>query len=198
MVKNDAGTSARGAKLATGRTLLDSAGLRTPVALSAMQVHDMAACRPVLTPAPVLRAGDLRLEARGCSDGATLSALKRTRKVDGIRPLQAHRLATPAAMQRAAMAQRWDAHPSRAAPRMAWGRGVEPLWPECHGPLNAWVMRLWTTKTKRTDHSVVVTTDQELRASWIVRHAEERPEIAQDDEQLKRGGGQRKQRSATR
>ena len=65
MVKNDDGTYARGYKLATLRTLLDSAGLLTQVALSAIQVHDMAACRPLLTQAPMLRAGDLLLEDRG-------------------------------------------------------------------------------------------------------------------------------------
>ena len=42
MVKNEDGTLSRGYKLATLRTLLDSAGLLTHVALSAIQVHDMA------------------------------------------------------------------------------------------------------------------------------------------------------------
>jgi len=37
--KNDDGTYARGSKLATLPTLLDSAGLLTQVALSALQVH---------------------------------------------------------------------------------------------------------------------------------------------------------------
>ena len=74
VVKNEDGTLARGDKLATLRTLLDSAGLRTQVALSAIQVHDMALCRPLLEEAPVLRAGDLLLEDRGFIDGATLSA----------------------------------------------------------------------------------------------------------------------------
>jgi hypothetical protein len=44
------------------------------------------------------------------------------------------------------------------------------------------VIRFWNTKKKRTDHIVLVTTDQELSASWIVRHYEERPEIEQDYE----------------
>jgi hypothetical protein len=108
VVKNDDGTYVRGYKLATLRTLLDSAGLLTQVALSAIQVHDMAACRPLLTQAPVLRAGDLLLEERGCIDGATLSELKRTRKVDVIIPLKATMLATQEAMQLAGMANRWD------------------------------------------------------------------------------------------
>ena len=180
VVKNEDGTYARGYKLATLRTLLDSAGLLTQVALSAIQVHDVAVCRPLLTQAPVLRAGDLLLEDRGFIDGATLSELKRTRKVDVIIPLKANMLATQEAMQLAEMADRWDAHPSRAEQRIAWVRGVEHLWPECHVPLNACVIRFWNTRKKRTDHIVLVTTDQELRASWIVRHYEERPEIEQD------------------
>ena len=47
VVKNDDGTYSRGYKLATLRTLLDSAGLLTHVALSAIQVHDLALCRPL-------------------------------------------------------------------------------------------------------------------------------------------------------
>jgi hypothetical protein len=197
-VNNDDGTSARGDKLATLRTRLDSAGLLTQVALSALQGHEVAGCHPLLRPAPVLRAGDLLLEERGWIDGAMLAELKRPRKVAVIRPLKANMLATQEAMQLAALADRWDAQPSRAAPRMAWGRGVEQMWPECHGPLNAWVMRFWHTKQKRTDHSVLVTTDQELSASWIVRHYEERPEIEQDYEPMNSGGWQLKKRSSTR
>src|SRR5215475_4051502 len=106
VVKNDDGTYARGYKLATLRTLLDSAGLLTPVALSAIQVHDMAVCRPLLPQAPVLRAGDLVLEDRGFIDGATLAELKRTRKVDVILPLKANMLATQEAIQLAEMANR--------------------------------------------------------------------------------------------
>src|SRR5262247_3629164 len=188
VVKNDDGTYARGYKRATLRTLLDSAGLLTPVALSAIQVHDVALCRPLLEQAPVLRPGDLLLEDRGFIDGATLSALKRLRQVDVIMPLKANMLATQEAIQLAEMADRWDAHPSRAEQRIAWVRGVEHMWPECHVPLNACVIRFWNTKKKRTDHIVLVTTDQELSASWIVRHYEERPESEQDYEQMKSGG----------
>jgi hypothetical protein len=90
VVKNDNGTYARGYKLATLRTLLDSAGLLSQVAMSAIQVHDVALCRPLLERAPVLRAGDLLLEDRGFIDGATLSHLKRTRRVDVIMPLKAN------------------------------------------------------------------------------------------------------------
>jgi hypothetical protein len=198
VVNNAAGTSGRGDKLAPVRTLLDRAGLLTPVALSAVQGHAMAACRPWLTQAPVVRAGALLLEERGCIDGATLAELKRTRKVAVIIPLQANMLATQEVMQRAVLAHRWDAHSSRAEPRMAWGRGVEHRWPEGQVPLNAWVMRLWKKKTKRTDPLVLVTTDQERRASWIVRHYEERPAIAQDYEPLQSGGWHLKKRRATR
>jgi len=90
VVKNDDGTSARGYKLATLRTLLDSAGLLSQVAMSAIQVHDVARCRPLLERAPVLRAGDLLREERGGIDGATLSHVKRQRRVDVIMPLKAN------------------------------------------------------------------------------------------------------------
>jgi hypothetical protein len=74
VVKNEDGTFSRGYKLATLRTLLDSAGLLSQVALSAIQMHDVALCRPLLEQAPVLRAGDLLLEDRGCIDGALFAA----------------------------------------------------------------------------------------------------------------------------
>src|SRR5215475_3315006 len=198
VVKNDDGTYSRGYKLATLRTLLDSAGLLTPVALSAIQVHDLALCRPVLEQARVLRPGDLLLEDRGFLDGATLSELKGTRQVDGIIPLKAHMLATQEAIALAELADKWEAHPSRAEQTIAWVRGVEHMWPECHVPLNACVIRFWHTKKKRIEPIVLVTTDQELSASWIVRHYEERPEIEQDYEQMKSGGWQLKKLSSTR
>ena len=69
MINNEDGTSARGYKLATLRTLLDSAGLLSQGAMSAIQVHDVALGRPLLEQAPVLRAGDLLLEERGFSMG---------------------------------------------------------------------------------------------------------------------------------
>jgi hypothetical protein len=94
VVKNADGPYARGYKLATLRTLLDSAGLLTQVALSAIQVHDVAVRRPFLEQAPVLRPGDVLLEDRGFRDGATLSALKRLRQGDVIMPLKANMLAT--------------------------------------------------------------------------------------------------------
>ena len=107
-------------------------------------------------------------------------------------------LATQEAMQLAAMADKWEAHPSRAEQRIAWVHGVEHMWPECAVPLNACVIRFWNKKKKCTDYIVLVTTDLKLRASWMVRHYEERPEIEQDDEQMKSGGWQLKKLSSTR
>jgi hypothetical protein len=60
------------------------------------------------------------------------------------------------------------------------------------------VIRFWNKKKKRTDHIVLVTTDLELNAPWIVRHYEERPEIEQDYEQMKSGGWQLQKLSSTR
>ncbi len=198
VVKNEDGTLSRGDKLAPLRTLLDSAGLLTHVALSAIQVHDMALCRPLLEAAPVLRAGDLLLEERGFRDGATFSHLKRQRRVEVILPLKANMLATQEAMQLAAMADTWQTHPTRPDQTIALVRGVEHRWAECEVPLNACVIRFWKKKKKRTDHRILVTTDLSLSAPWIVRHYEERPEIAQDYEQMKSGGWQLKKLSSTR
>lgn len=64
--------------------------------------------------------------------------------------------------------------------------------------LNACVIRFWNKKKKRTDHIILVTTALSLSAPWIVRHYEERPEIEQDDEQMKSGGWQLQQRSSIR
>jgi hypothetical protein len=180
------------------RTLLDSAGLLTQVAMSAIQVHDMALCRPLLEEAPVMRAGDLLLEDRGFLDGATLSTLKRQRQVDVIIPLKANMLATQEAIQLAEMANTWQTHPSRTEQTITLVRGIEHMWTECEVPLNACVIRFWNKKKKRTDHIVLVTTDLELNAPWIVRHYEERPEIEQDYEQMKSGGWQLQKLSSTR
>jgi hypothetical protein len=198
VVKNDDGPYSRGYKLATLRTLLDSAGLLRQVALSAIQVHDMALCRPVLERTPVLRAGDLVLEDRGVIDGATLSQLQRTRRVEIIMPLKASMLATQEAIHLAELADKWEPHPSRDEQRMALVRNVEHMWAECEVPLNACVIRFWNTQKKRREYIVLVTTDLKLSASWIVRHYEERPEIEQDYQQMKSGGWQLKKLSSTR
>jgi hypothetical protein len=158
----------------------------------------MALCRPVLTAAPVLRAGDLRLADRGFLDGARFSHVKRPRPVAGMLPLKAHRLATPEAMQLAAMADKWQAHPARAEQTIALVRGVAHRWAEGAVALNAWVMRCWQKKKKCTDHIVLVTTDLKLNAPWSVRHSAERPEIEQDYEPMQRGGWQLKKLRATR
>ena len=198
MVKHEDGTRSRGYKLATLRTLLDRTGLLTQMAMAAIQVHDRAVCRPVLTEAPVLRAGDLLLEDRGFLDGATLSTRKRQRQVDVIIPLKANMLATQEAIQLAEMANKWQPHPSRANQTIALVRGVEHMWTECEVPLNACVIRFWNKKKKCTDHIVLITTDLKLSAPWIVRHYEERPEIEQDYAQMKSGGWQLKKLSSTR
>ena len=70
--------------------------------------------------------------------------------------------------------------------------------PECHVPLNAWVIRFWNKKKQRIDHIVLVTTALKLSASWIVRHYEERPEIEQDYAQMQSGGWQLQKLSSTR
>jgi hypothetical protein len=154
VVKNADGTLSRGYKLATLRTLLDSAGLLTQVALSAIQVHDLALCRPLLVEAAVLRAGELLLEDRGFLDGATGSDWKRTRRVDVILPLKANMLATQEAIALAERADQWHAHPTRADQRIALVRGVEHRGTVCAVPLNACVSRFWNKKKKCTDHIV--------------------------------------------
>jgi hypothetical protein len=115
-----------------------------------------------------------------------------------IMPLKATMLATQEAIQLAEMADEWAAHPSRTDQRIAWVHGIEHMWTECDVPLNACVIRYWNKKKKRTDHIVLVTTDRQLNASWIVRHYEERPEIEQDYEQMKSGGWQLNKLSSTR
>ena len=96
------------------------------------------------------------------------------------------------------MADKWEAHPSRATQRIALVCGVEHMWSECAVPLNACVIQFWNKRKKQTDHIVLVTTDRQLNASWIVRHYEERPEIEQDYEQMKSGGWQLQKLSSTR
>jgi hypothetical protein len=198
VVKKDDGTYARGSKLAPWRTRLDRAGLWSQVALSPIQGHEVALGRPWLEQAPVWRAGDLRLDERGCLDGATFSHVKRQRRGEVLTPLKAHRWATQEAIQLAERAAQWEAPPSRADQSMAWVHGVAHRWAECAGPLHAWVMRCWNKKKKCPDPLVLVTTDRSLSASWIVRHDEERPEIEQDYAQMQSGGWQRQKLSATR
>jgi hypothetical protein len=107
-------------------------------------------------------------------------------------------LATQEAMALAALADTWAAHPARAEQTIAWVRGVEHRWPECHVPLNACVVRFWHKKKQRLDPIVLVTTALERSASWMVRHDEERPAIEPDYEQRKSGGWQLQKLRATR
>jgi hypothetical protein len=198
VVNNDDGTRWRGYTLATWRTLRDRAGLLTQVALAALQGHEMALGRPWLEEAPGWRAGELLRAERGCSDGATGSAWKRQRQVEVMSPLTANMLATQEAMPLAEMEGQWQAQPPRTDQTIAWGRGVAHRWTECAVPLHAWVMRFGQTQKKRTDHIVLVTTDRARSAPWSGRHYEERPELAQDYEQLQSGGWQLQQLSSTR
>jgi hypothetical protein len=57
VVRNDDGTYWRGYKLATLRTLLDTAGLLSAVELGPIQVHDLELCRDFLKSSPRLRPG---------------------------------------------------------------------------------------------------------------------------------------------
>ncbi len=132
------------------RPLLDSAGLLTQVALAAIQVHDMALCRPGLEEAPVLRAGELLLEERGFINGAMAFARQHQRQVDGIIPRQAHMLATQEAISLATMADKRQPPLARAEQTSALVRGVERMLMEYEVPLNAWVS-FWNTQKKCTD-----------------------------------------------
>jgi Transposase DDE domain len=198
VVKNDDGSRSRGYKLATLRTLLDHAGLMTQVGLAPIQVHDVPLCRLLFETAPVLRKGDLVLEDRGFIDGETLTFLKRQRPVDVIVPLKSKLWSSAEAIQLADLQDTWQPHPTRDRQQIAFVTGVDHLWQGCKVPLNACVIRYWNRKKNRVDHMVLVTTDQRLKAPWIVRHYEERPESEQDYEQMKSGGWQLKKLSSTR
>jgi hypothetical protein len=137
-------------------------------------------------------------EERGFLAGALLAPWQRQRRGEVLRPLTAPRRATQAARHLAARADRCASHPSRAAPRLALGRGVEPRGAKGAGPLHAWVMRGWQQTHKRPAPIGLVTTALRLSARWPVRPYEERPEIAQDYAQLPRGGWQRQPRRSTR
>jgi hypothetical protein len=65
-------------------------------------------------------------------------------------------------------------------------------------PLHACGMRYGNRKKDVLDSLVLVTTDPRLTGPWIVRHYEERPEIAQDYEPMTSGGWQLKTLRATR
>jgi hypothetical protein len=198
VMKNDDGTRSRGYQLATLRPLLDHAGLITQVGLAPIHVHDMPLCRLFFETASVLRAGEVVVEDRGFVEGETVTFLKQQRRVDVIVPLQSTMLSYTEAVQLAALQGEWQPHPSRAQQHIAFVKGVEHLWEACQVPLHACVIRYWNRKKAALEHIVLVTTDQRLTGPWIVRHYEERPEIAQDYEQMKRGGWPLKKLSSTR
>jgi hypothetical protein len=198
VVACDKGDLHRGYKLASLRTLMETAGLMTQVEVGQIQVHDSKLCSVLLANSPVLRAGDLVLIDRGLLCGATISDLKARRKVDVIVPLRSDMLSYAEAVKMAEMADHWEQHPSRADQQIAFIEGVEHVWDECLVKLNACVIRFYNKKKQAQDYLVLVTTDLSLKASWIVRHYEERPEIEADYEQLKSGGWQLQKLSSTR
>jgi len=198
VVKNDDGTHSRGYKLATLRTLLDTAGLLTHVEIGSIQTHDLELCRELLETSEALRRGDLILEDRGFLDGATLRHLKEQRGVDAIIPLKSNMHAYSEAVSIAELEGKWQRHPSRPAQQIAFVRGLEHVWAECGVALNACVIRFYNKRLCATDYIVLATTDLTLSAEWVVRHYEERPEIEQDYQQLKSGGWQLQRLSTTR
>jgi hypothetical protein len=177
---------------------LDHAGLLTQVGLAPIPVQDLPLCRRFFETASVLRAGEVVLEDRGVVDGETLTFLKQQRHVDVIVPLKATMVAYAEAVQVAALQGAGQPHPSRDNQHMAVVPGVAHLWEACQVPLNAWVIRYWNRQKDAGDHIVLVTTDQRLTGPWIVRHDEERPEIAQDYAHMKSGGWQLQKLRSTR
>jgi DDE family transposase len=198
VVRNDDGSLSRGYKLGTLRTLLDTAGILTQVAVGPIQRHDLELCRELLQSSPALEAGDLVLEDRGFIDATMISYLKRERGVDVIIPLRSDMVAYGEAIALAEMSQQWHPHPTRADQSIAFVGGIEHVWDGCEVQLNACVIKFWNKKKKALDYIVLVTTDGELNAVWIVRHYQERPEIEQDYEQMKSGGWQLQKLSTTR
>jgi hypothetical protein len=148
-VKNDDGSWSRGYKLATLRTLVDTAGIVSEAAVAPIQDHDIEMCRPMLQSAPALRAGDLLLEDKGFMDGELISELKAQRHVDVIVPLRSSMIAFDEAVRLAEMAATWQPHPSRATQQIAFVPGVEHVWDTCGVTLNAGVIRFWHTKKNR-------------------------------------------------
>lgn len=105
-----------------------------------------------------------------------------------IIPLRHGVLSYEEAVKLAQMAGRWEPHPTRENQQIAFVGGVEHVWEECEVALNACVIRFFNEKKQVLDYIVLVTSDQSLKAKWIVKHYQQRPEIEQDYEQLKSGG----------
>lgn len=194
----DDGQLKRGYKLATIRTLLEMAGILTQARVGQIQTHDCKLCEPMLKNCTVFRAGDLLLEDRGFLDGEMISFLKRDRGVDVIVPLRHGMTSYEEAVKLATMAGQWQPHPTRENQQIAFVSGVEHVWDECEVALNACVIRFFNEKKKALDYIVLVTSDLQLNAKWIVKHYQQRPEIEQDYEQLKSGGWLLAKLSSTR
>lgn len=198
VVKEENGELKRGYKLATLRTLLDTAGILTQVGLCQIQTHDSKLCGPLLRSRAVLREGDLLLMDRGLLDGATITHLKQERKVDVIIPLRSDMLSYKEAVELAEMKGKWEPHPSRADQQMTRVEAIEHVWEECLVELNSCVIRYYNKKKRKLDYIVLATTDVSMSGSWIIRHYEERPEIEADYQQLKSGGWMLKKLTSTR
>lgn len=198
VVKDDDGQFKRGYKLATVRTLLETAGIITQATVGQIQTHDCKLCASVLKSCTVFRVGDLLLEDRGFLDGEMITFLKRDRGVDVIVPLRHGMLSYEEAVKLAQMGNQWQPHPTRDEQQIAFVSGVEHVWDECEVALNACVIRFFNEQKQALDHIVLVTTDLSLNAKWIVRHYQQRPEIEQDYEQLKSGGWLLQKLSSTR
>jgi hypothetical protein len=195
---DDDGQLKRGYKLATIRTLLETAGILTQVTVGQIQTHDCKLCEPMLKTCTVFRAGDLLLEDRGFLDGGMITFLKRDRGVDVIVPLRHGMQSYEEAVKLARMANQWQPHPARKEQQIAFVGGVDHVWDECEVALNACVIRFFNEKKKALDYIVLVSSDLSLKAKWIVKHYEQRPEIEQDYEQLKSGGWLLQKLSSTR
>ena len=198
VVRDDEGQLHRGYKLQTLRTLLDTAGLMTQVEIGQIQTHDSKLCGPLLSHSPVLRAGDLVLMDRGLLDGATITYLKLKRKVDLIIPLRSDMLSYGEAVKLAQIAGQWEPHPTRPDQHLAWVPSVAHVWDECGVELNACVIRFYNKKKQALDYIVLVTTDRSLRAAWMIKHYEARPEVEADYEQRTSGGWLLQKLSSTR
>jgi hypothetical protein len=118
--------------------------------------------------------------------------------MDGIVPLTATLWSSQEAVQLAALQDAWQPPPSRDAQPIASVTGVDPMWAGCDVALTACVIRYGHRQKKALDHLVLVPTAQRLPGPWRVRHYEERPEMEQDYQQMKRGGWQRTKLSSTR
>ena len=142
VVKNDDGTRSRGYKLATLRTLLDSAGLLTQVAMSAIRCTIWPCAVPCWRRLQCCALVICSSNSVGLSMGVVLP-LEAPAPGRCDPPAQSqHAQRIRKARQLAQMADKWQAHPSQANQTITLVRGVEHMWTECEVPLNACVIRL--------------------------------------------------------